>query len=107
MKYIRDKDYKVFREIMDSKCIALPDYIEQFYVECDNEDEPDERFNANKDEFDKIFKAIKSCPKMFKEIKKVDKGELDIKSGLFELLVTKSTIIFIDQINKLMRNYDY
>ena len=42
---------------------------------------------------------------MFQEIKKVDKDELDKKSGLFELLVTKRTIIFIDQNNKLIIGY--
>ena len=50
MKCIRDKDYKDFREYIDSKCFALSDCIEQFYVEC--KDEPIEKFNANKDEFE-------------------------------------------------------
>ena len=96
MKSIRDEYFQNFREFMDSKGISLPDLIMEFYVDCDNDDEPEERFESNKEEFNLIFKAIKESPKMFKEIKKIDKEEHD-QSGLFEKIITKRTIIFIDQ----------
>lgn len=96
VKCIRDKDFLNFKEFMDSKGIALPDLIPEFYVDCCNEDEPKERFDANKEQFELIFNEIKECKKMFKEIKKIDKDEKDT-SGKFEKLITKRTLIFIDQ----------
>ena len=99
MKCIRDEDFKNFREFMNSKGISLPDIIMEFYVDCDNDDEPEERFESNEEEFNSIFRAIKDSPKMFKEIKKMDKEERD-KTGQFEKLITKRTIIFIDQNDK-------
>lgn len=68
---------------MDTKQIALPDIITEFYVDCDNDDEPNERFESNEEEFASIFNAIQECKMMFKEINKIDKEEID-KSGQFE-----------------------
>lgn len=99
VRCIRDKDFESFKNFMDTKQIALPDIISEFYVDCDNEDEPNERFESNEEEFASIFNAIQECKMMFKEIKKIDKEEID-KSGQFEKLITKRTIMFIDQNNR-------
>lgn len=96
VKCIKQDDFKDFRQFMDTKGIALPDLITEFYVDCDNEDEPEERFESNKVQFDLIFNSIGNGLKMFKEIKKIDSEELD-KSGKFEKLITKRTIVYIDQ----------
>jgi len=83
VKCIKQDDFKDFRQFMDTKGIALPDLITEFYVDCDNEDEPEERFESNKEQFNLIFNSIGNGLKMFKEIKKIDSEELD-KSGTFE-----------------------
>ena len=80
---------------MNNKNIAIPGSITQFYVECDNEDKPEDRFSDNKEEFDSIFNEIKRTPKMFKEIIKSDKDECQLK-GKFEKVITKRTLIYID-----------
>ncbi len=94
VKCIRDKDYENFRNFMSSKDILPPDKIDEFYVDCDNEDTPEERFQFNESQFSLIFDAIKCCPKMFEEIKKIDTDEID-KSNSIEKLITKRTIVYI------------
>ena len=103
VKCIRDKDYENFRNFMSSHDILLPDKIEEYYVDCDNEDSVDDRFEFNESQFNLIFEHIKDCPKMFKDIKKIDNDEMD-KSSDIQKLVTKRTIIFIDQQGKEITN---
>ena len=76
MKYIRNKDYKDFREIMDSKCIALPDYIEQFYVECNNEMNMMKDLMLTKMNLIKFLKLLKVVEKYLKKLKKLIKVNL-------------------------------
>jgi hypothetical protein len=106
VKCIKQDDFKDFRQFMDTKGIALPDLITEFYVDCDNEDEPEERFESNKVQFDLIFNSIGNGLKMFKEIKKIDSEELD-KSGTFEKLITKRTIVYIDQSDNQISSEPY
>ena len=106
VRCIRDKDFESFKNFMDTKQIALPDIITEFYVDCDNDDEPNERFESNEEEFASIFNAIQECKMMFKEIKKIDKEEID-KSGQFEKLITKRAIMFIDQNNRQITHEPY
>ena len=92
------QDFKDFKEFMNSKNISIPNSIKEFYVDCDNEDEPEDRFDYNKEEFDLIFNAIKNTPRMFKEIRYEDKQEITWKYG-YDILITKRTIIYIDNNN--------
>ena len=91
---------------MSSKDIFPPDKIDEFYVDCDNEDTPDERFEFNESQFSLIFNTIKDCPKMFKEIKKIVTDE-DDKSNYIEKLITKRTIVYIDQNDREIRDEPY
>lgn len=55
-------------DFLESKEILIPENIEEFYVDCENDDNPDDRFTDNKEEFKKIFDKIKSTPMMFNKI---------------------------------------
>lgn len=96
VKCIQHEDFKDFRCFMNTKNITLPDYIREYYVDCDNDDEPEERFKSNEKEFNSIFKAIRETKKMFKEIKANEFEEV-IKTAQFDKIIFKKTIIYIDQ----------
>ena len=40
---------------LESKEILIPENIEEFYVDCENDDNPDDRFTDNEEEFKKNF----------------------------------------------------
>ena len=64
VKSIHSDNFKDFKDFMNSKYISIPNSIKEFYVDCDNEDTPEVRFNDNKEEFESIFMAIKYTTKM-------------------------------------------
>ena len=78
VRFIRDNDFESFRNFIDRKQIALPD----INVDCDKGHEPNERFESKEEKISLVFNAIQECKMMFKEIKTIDREEID-KSGQF------------------------
>lgn len=90
---LRDYDEEHF---LESKEILIPEKIEEFYVDCENDDKPDDRFTDNEEEFKKIFDKIKSFPMMFNKITSDTWEDHYKKDGHY----VKRTIRFLCKDNK-------
>lgn len=88
-----EKDFIDFKNFMDKKKIDLPENIAEFYV--DNVNDGSDNYEFNKKEFNKIFNEIKTIPKMFKTIKKLDRERIE-EGGKFPKKRTYRTITFVD-----------
>ena len=95
---------------LESKEILIPENIEEFYVDCDNDDNPDDRFTDNEEEFKKIFDKIKSTPMMFNKITSDTWEDHYKKDGHY----VKRTIRFLCKDNKeiidgpgIIQSYEY
>lgn len=86
---------KGYSDFVESKEILDPEKIEEFYVDCDNDDEPNDRFTDNEKEFEKIFDKIKGFPMMFKKITYKIYEDHYKKDGFY----LKRTITFLDKNN--------
>ena len=82
--------------ILESKEILIPENIEEFYVDCENDDNPDDRFTDNEEEFKKIFDTIKRIPMMFNKITSDTWEDHYKKDGHY----VKRTIRFLCKDNK-------
>ena len=67
---INEKDFIDFKKFMTNKKIDLPTYIDEFYVDNDNDDE--DNYSNNEEEFDKIFQKIKKTTQMIKSVNKIE-----------------------------------
>ena len=80
---------------MEQKKIELPEKIDEFYVDNDNEDA--DNYDNNEEEFNKIFEKIKNIPPMFKKITKIDTDKVVEKTGnKFPVKQTMRIIKYID-----------
>jgi GTP-binding protein EngB required for normal cell division len=103
VKSLSYDEFKNFKNFMKNIGINLPVALQEFYVDCRNEEKKRKRtLENNKDEFEKIYNAIKGLNKMFGDIKTVAYDEQD-KSGTFPKLVTMKKIEYYDSRGKLIK----
>ena len=86
-------EFKEFKSFMQENNIDLPNSIQEFYVN-NNNDKFERTIEKNKTEFDNICKAIKHMNPLFKKIKKYEFQEID-NSGKFEKQIHKIKMTFI------------
>ena len=92
---LNEPDFINFKEFMEQKKIELPEKIDEFYVDNDNEDA--DNYDNNEEEFNKIFEKIKNVPPMFKKITKIDTDKVVEKTGnKFPVKQTMRIIKYID-----------
>lgn len=87
--------------------INLPSKINEFYVDCRNEQKYRENTQKdNKDQFNNIYNAIKTLPHMLTKIETKSESKIN-NSGKFPIVEKWETLWFYGQNNILIKNYKY
>ena len=102
---IDEKEFIDFKKFMTDKNINLPTYIDEFYVDNDNEDE--NNYSNNEEEFDKIFKKIKNTPPMFKKVSKIEYDQIETVGHTFPVKQTWRRIEYLDYDNNEISSNPY
>ena len=102
---INEKDFIDFKKFMTNKKIDLPTYIDEFYVDNDNEDE--DNYSNNEEEFDKIFQKIKNTPPMFKSVTKIEYDQIETEGHKFPVKQTWRKIEYLDYDNNTIYTCPY
>lgn len=94
---INEQDFIDFKNFMTDRNIELPTYIDEFYV--DNDDQDADNYSNNEEEFDKIFQKIKKTPPMFKSVTKIEYDQIETAGHTFPVKQTWRTIKYLDYDN--------
>lgn len=86
VKSINEQDFIDFKNFMTDRNIDLPTYIDEFYV--NNDDQDADNYSNNEEEFDKIFQKIKKTPPMFKSVTKIEYDQIETEGHKFPVKPT-------------------
>lgn len=105
VKSINEQDFIDFKNFMTDRNIDLPTYIDEFYV--DNDDQDADNYSNNEEEFDKIFQKIKKTPPMFKSVTKIEYDQIETEGHKFPVKQTWRRIKYLDYDNNAIYTSPY
>lgn len=105
-KDIKEKDeFKEFRQFMDEKNINYPYKMGEFFV--DSQKYLEDIDNKTKSVYEDLLKKIKELPKMFEEIKHLDRDELSGENTLIPQIKTFRKIVFKPRYGNIIESKEF